>query len=46
MPTAPQGWQKHHVRIAPHKPDRGLQDWKPMEDQEGKCGGVFEVSIE
>ena len=21
MPTAPQGWQKYHVRVAPHKPD-------------------------
>ena len=32
-------------RIVTHKPNRGLQDWKSMEDQEGERGGVFEVSV-
>ena len=37
--------QKYHAGIAPHQPDRGLQDWEQVEDPEGECGGVFEVPV-
>ena len=38
-------WQKYHARIAPYQPNWGIQDRKSVEDPQGKCGGVFEVSM-
>ena len=35
----------YHAGIAPHQPDRGIQNWESVEDPKGECCGVFEVLV-